>query len=261
MAQYILTEKIGRVGLLTFNRPDMLNALNGEMHYEIRDQIREWNSDADIGAIVLTGAGRAFCSGADISSFEASAEGRTNAGRPRPSDNEWVELTRASKPIICAINGAAVGEGLTMALHCDLRVASENARLSFRFIRLGLTPELASTHYLPQLVGLGTAMELLLTGRFVDGAEAATIGLVNHVHPAETMLDETIKLAQAIADNPEPQVGQVKRMVYENYVEKDLCWVIHRENERFSEAMASDAHREALAAFRERRDPEFHSRP
>jgi enoyl-CoA hydratase/carnithine racemase len=255
--EQILTEVRGRVGIITLNRPEVLNAMTRTMDGEIREQMRAWNEDDGVGAIVLTGAGRAFCSGADISGFEETVRTGTRSG-PTANVAGWAEMIRRSKPVVCAINGIAVGQGVTMTLPCDVRIAAEGARLSFRFVRIGLTPELGSSHYLVYLVGLGNTLELMLTGRFVEAEEAYRLGLVNRISPPERMLDDAVELAQEIADNPGWQLQQVKELVHEHYLEHDIGKVVSKESEIFRQSMGTDAHSEALVAFRERRTPRFH---
>ena len=256
--EQILTDVRGRVGIITLNRPDRLNAITSTMRTELRNQMRDWNDNDGIGAMVITGAGRGFCSGSDIGGFEARVQGTGTAEEPRFGETEWVDLVRESKPIVCAINGVAVGEGITLTLMCDARVAAEGARMSFRFVRIGLTPEFASTHHLIYLVGLGRTLELMLTGKFVLADEAYRIGLVNHVFPPDQMLDKAVALAQEMADNPAWHLREVKRLVHSNYLERDLATVISEEQKIFRQSQASDAHKEALVAFRERREPRFH---
>ena len=256
--EQILSEVRGRAGIITLNRPDKLNAMTGTMHREMREQVRAWNEDDDVGAIVLTGAGRGFSSGADVSRFEETAKVGSSSEEARPPETEWIELVKESKPIVCAINGVAIGEGITLTLPCDVRVAAEGARLSFRFVRIGLTPEFGSSHYLVHLVGLGRALELMLTGKMVETEEALRIGLVNHVYAADRMLDEAVALAQEIADNPAWHLKEIKRLVHESYLRTDIAWVVSQEENANRQAKASDAHREALAAFRDKRPPRFH---
>ncbi len=255
--EFVESEVRGRVGILTMNRPDKLNAMNPQMDYELRDQIGFWNSDDSIGAMVWTGAGRAFCAGADIGRFEARRDGQASDSVVPAPKNSWAEMVREAKPVVAAINGVAVGEGLTRALPCDVRVASDDARLSFRFVRVGLTPEFGSTHYAPQLIGLGRTLEYMLRGNFIPSDEAYRIGLVNYVHPADEMLDRAIELAAEIADNPILQLGQVKRLIHRYYMDPDVATVLEDEGKTFSAAMKTDAHKEALLAFREKREPRF----
>ena len=254
----ILTEKRGRVGIITLNRPDKLNAMTHTMLDEVSWQVKAWNDDEAIGAVVLTGAGRAFCSGGDVTRFEeALREGPEHATLPI-LETDWIDVVVQSKPVICAINGLAVGIGITMALPCDIRVAAEGAKISFRFIRIGLTPELASTHYLASMVGMGLATELMLTGRFIEAEEARSGGLVNHVYPADRLLDEAVGLAAEVAELPDWHLRQIKRLLHGHYLERDTRAVQSAEADVFRKAMASEAHHEALVAFREKRQPRFH---
>ena len=253
--QLILTQTKGRVGIITMNRPDKLNAMNPQMNHEIITQIQRWNADDSIGAIVWTGAGRGFCAGADIGRFEARRDGAADTA-PLTEDT-WHEVIRNAKPVIAAINGVAIGEGLTRTLPCDVRVASQSARLSFRFVRVGLTPEFASTHYAPHLIGLGRTLEYMLRANLIPADEALRVGLVNYVHPDDQMLDKALELATEIADNPIWQLSQVKRLVHQNYIEHDVDAVLSDEGPTFQTAMKSAAHREALTAFREKRAPRF----
>ncbi len=260
--EQIISEVRGRVGLITLNRPDQLNAMTGQMSQEILHQIGTWNADDGVGAIVWTGAGRGFCSGADIGGFEAAVQGPRTDSRPRArsraDEGSWGETIKASKPVIAAINGVAIGEGLTRTLPCDVRLAAEGALLSFRFVRMGLTPEYASTHYAVYLIGLGRTLELMLTGEMIEANEAYRIGLVNHVYPPDQMLDKAIELAAEIADNPPWHLAETKRLVHKDYLEHDIDGVLVDEVRTFREAQGTDAHREALVAFRERRPPRFH---
>ena len=263
--QYILSETRGRVGIITLNRPERLNAFNYEMHGEWRDQVEKWNNDPDVGAIVFTGAGRAFCAGADMGGWANEIQQR-EAGEPtarqqRPAATEtWTEMAARSKPIVCAINGPAIGVGLTMALPCDVRIASERARLAMRFVRVGVIPELASTHILPNIVGLSHALELMLSGRIVDGVEAARIGLVNRLVPHDELLDRAVETAAEIAFNPAESLAAIKKLTWANLTEGDLSAAMQRENAEFGKAQQRPAWKEAVTSFREKRDPDFHRR-
>ncbi|MYA62263.1 MAG: enoyl-CoA hydratase [Dehalococcoidia bacterium] len=255
--ELILSEVRARVGVITMNRPDKLNAMNPQMNHEIISQIVEWSEDDSVGAIVWTGAGRGFCAGADIGRFEARRDGQAADNAQPLVEDSWHEVIRNAKPVIAAINGVAIGEGLTRTLPCDVRIASESARLSFRFVRVGLTPEFASTHYAPHLIGLGRTLEYMLRGNLIPSDEALRVGLVNYVYPDDEMLDKAVELATEIADNPVWQLSQVKRLVHQNYIEHDVETVLSDEGPTFQTAMKSDAHKEALTAFREKRQPRF----
>jgi 2-(1,2-epoxy-1,2-dihydrophenyl)acetyl-CoA isomerase len=252
---HVLFEQIGRVAVLTLNRPERLNAWSREMAGLVQSYVEQCNGDDSVGAIVITGQGRGFCSGADLSGGQRPANG---APRDRGGNEAMPFVLQRSKPLIAAINGPAVGVGLTLTLCCDIRIASERARLSMRFVRIGLTPELGSTYLLPQIVGLGYANELILTGRIIDAAEAGRIGLVNHVVPHEELLPEALKLAEEIAFNPTQHVSWAKRMVYSNAANDNLRSVLQVEDEIFGQAGRTEARAEAALAFREKREPNFH---
>lgn len=251
---HVLYEQRGRVAILTLNRPERLNAWSAEMAHLVQTYIEQANTDPSVGAIILTGQGRGFCSGADL-----SGGGRPANSAPKADPEALPSLMQRSKPIIAAINGPAVGVGLTLPICCDLRIASDRARLSMRFVRIGLTPELGSTYFLPQIVGLAYANELILTGRIIDAAEAGRIGLVNHVVPHESLMDEAMKLAEEIAFNPSRHVQWAKKMIYSNAANDNLRSVLQVEDEIFGQALGTDARVEAAVAFREKRDPDFHA--
>ena len=184
--QHILYENRGPVVLITLNRPERLNAWTQTMENEFIDAINTASADRDTGCIVITGAGRGFCAGADIGGFNEGLQ--TRAEGKRPSKLLWeggspevpITLSRG-KPTICAVNGASVGVGLTFTLACDIRIASTAARFSARFVKVGLTPECGSTHYLPLVAGLPNALFMTLTGRIIDAQEALARGIVDRV--------------------------------------------------------------------------------
>jgi len=253
--EYITVEQRGRVGIVTFNKPDRLNLFNYDMFGEVRQAIDAWNSDSGVGAVVLTGSGRAFCAGADIRGWDKEIEA---GGRQRPREEEnWVHFIQRSKPVICAINGLSIGVGLTMTLPCDVRIASEQARLSMRFVRIGVLPELASTRLLLHIVGLTQAMELMLSGRIIQAEEAGRIGLVNRVVPHEQLMEAALEMAAEIAFNPAESLAAIKRLVWENLTETELEEVWKRENREFAAAMQRPAFKEAVKAFLEKREPQF----
>lgn len=256
----ILVETKGRVGIITFNNQERLNALHPTMMAEMRSQVEAWNSDSAIGAVILTGAGRAFCSGADMGGWQRGIEQREagEQAQRRTQEESWVLFCQRAKPIICAINGPAIGAGLTITLPCDLRIASDQARLSMRFVRVGVVPELASTHILAHIVGFSKALELMLSGAIINGEEAARIGLVNRVVPHEKLIEEAVASAQEIAFNPTESLLAIKKLAWQNLDESDLATVQQREGQEFTAAMARPAFREAVNAFMEKRQPDFH---
>ncbi|MCY4057530.1 MAG: enoyl-CoA hydratase-related protein [Gammaproteobacteria bacterium] len=255
----ILTETRNRVGIIRLNRPHKLNAWTATMSGEIIDAMTAWNADDGIGAIVLTGEGRAFCAGADIGNFAERVEtNRQGQGEQlRRGGANLTQFIRQSKPTIAAINGYAVGVGLTMILPCDVRIASTRANLSIRFIKMGLMPELGSTHLLAQLIGLGNATEMCLTGRMVPAEEAMRMGLVSAVTEPDDLLPTAIAKAEEIANNPTRAVMMIKELLRKNPMEDDLDAVMEREGLRDQIARRLPDHAEAVAAFLEKRNPNF----
>ncbi|MFQ5472865.1 MAG: enoyl-CoA hydratase/isomerase family protein [Dehalococcoidia bacterium] len=259
--EQILVDRKDRVGTLTLNRPDRLNAWTNVMRDEIRDAIESFNNDNSIGAVLMTGAGRAFCAGADIKGWDRQiVESEEKVEQPRVSvdPESFVHFIARSKPVVCAINGPSIGVGLTMTLPCDVRIASENARLAMRFIRIGVLPELASTKILAHIVGMGHALELMLTGRIIPAEEAGRIGLVNRVVPAERLMDEAMETAAEIAFNPADSVRAVKSMFWENLQEPSIEEAMKREGREFNAAMERPYFKEAVRSFLEKRQPDFH---
>ena len=258
--EYIVAEQRGRVGIVTFNKPDRLNVFGDAMFGEVRQAIETFNDDPGVGAVVLTGSGRAFCAGADIKGWdsEIEAQERGEQRQRQREDENWVHFIQRSKPIVCAINGLSIGVGLTMTLPCDVRIASDQARLSMRFVRVGVLPELASTRLLGHIVGLTQALELMLSGRIIDAPEAVRIGLVNRVVPHDELLDHAVETAAEIAFNPSESLAAIKRTAWANLTETSLEEVIKREDTEFAAAMQRPAFKEAVKAFLEKRQPEFH---
>ena len=259
MAQEILTETDGRVGVIRLNRPRKLNAWTDTMSGEIVDQMRAWNADDGIGAILLTGEGRAFCAGADIGNFaERVQTNRQGQGETlRRGGHNFTTFLRESKPTVAAVNGYAVGVGLTMILPCDVRIASTSANLSIRFIKMGLMPELGSTRLLAQLVGLGNATEMCLTGRMVGAEEALHMGLVTAVTAPEDLMGTALAKAREIADNPTRAVMMIKELLRKNPTDADLEAVMEREGLRDQIARRLPDHAEAVEAFLAKREPRF----
>lgn len=258
--QNILTEQRERVGIIRLNRPEKLNAWNAEMSEEIVDQITQWNEDDSIGAIMMTGVGRAFCAGADIGGFAERAKENAEPGGGEPIRRGGASLThflRESKPTVAAINGYAVGVGLTMILPFDVRIASTQAQLSIRFIKMGLIPELGSTRLLANLIGLGQATDMCLTGRMVPAAEALSMGLVSDVTEPEDLEETAIAKAAEIANNPTSVVMMIKELLSRNPMDADLEAVMERENIRDQIARRQADHKEAISAFLAKREAKF----
>ena len=260
--EQILTETIGRVGVIRLNRPEKLNARTNQMSHEIKNQIATWNEDDSIGAIILTGEGRAFCAGADVGYFADRAQANKKGEGEKivqliPETYELPTMLRRSKPTIAAINGYAIGVGLTMILPCDIRIASTEAKLSMRFIKMGLVPELGSTRILSELVGLGHATDMCLTGRIVGAEESLRMGLVSDVTPPDELFDKTLERANEIANNPTDAVMMIKELLEKNPMDPDLSAVMERESIRDQVARRLPDHDEAIEAFTQKREPEF----
>lgn len=259
----IETERDGRVQIIRFNRPEKMNAYIAQMGAEVAQVLREGNADAAVGAFVVTGNGRAFCAGADISSFAASQASGGSGGGGEPEEganNEPFDpiYLASSKPIIGAINGAAVGMGLTWPLLFDVLVASTKARFSMRFAALGLTPELGSTWLLPKIIGVQRAREMMLTGKIYSAEEAHEFGLVHRVVPHEDLLPEAVTLAAEIAENPTSTLRTVKEMIWNDLVGTDFQKMWKTSTKNFSASLQSDEAKEAVNAFVEKRSPQFH---
>lgn len=258
MYEQILTEQRGRVRILTLNRPERLNAWNEVIHQELRDAVEKANADGSVGALVFTGAGRAYCSGADVGGWANQIQsGGARASATAGEDNWIAFLQRMPKPTIAAINGVAVGVGITHALPMDIRIASEAGRFGFFFVKMGLVPELGSSYYLSQLVGTGRAIEWCLTARMVGAAEAKEAGLVSEVVAPDQLLNRAVEIGELIAAQPPLAVARVKEMFARNATNSDVHAVMTIENAANAEGRQGPEHREAVAAFMEKRPARF----
>ena len=257
MPQDILVEKKDRVLVLTLNRPEVLNAFRMSMAMELKGALQQADEDDGVGCVVITGAGRGFCSGADVRGFfdslRQATEGPNAAGSVEGLPRFVVDL---KKPVIAAINGPAVGVGCTMTLPCDIRIASDRARLGFIFSRVGLVPEFGSTFLLSRIVGLGRALELCLTARIIDAQEALAMGLVNKVVPHDDLVEETMAMATALANGPTRTLSLVKKVIHEGLV-ADIDQAGRNEEEAFTWCLRSPEHAEGVRAFLEKRPARF----
>jgi 2-(1,2-epoxy-1,2-dihydrophenyl)acetyl-CoA isomerase len=215
----ILFTKSEGVGTITLNRPHRKNAFTVPMLEKWAQTLQSWRTDPEVRVIVVTGTGDAFCSGVD---WEATASDQ-DVGPYEYKQFLWEKVHRIpltledlDKPVIAAINGVAVGAGLDMALMCDLRFAASTARLSEGYIRVGLVPGDGGAYYLPRLVGIAKALELIWTGDFIDAQEAHRIGMVNRVYPPERLMEETLNFAGRLAQGPTSVIRMVKRAVYQS---------------------------------------------
>lgn len=257
--EQILFEQRGSVGLITLNRPERLNAWTDQMQQEMRDAVERCNADDAIGAIVFTGAGRAYCAGADISGWANQIErGERNDGSATRGDDNWVKfLQRQPKPTIAALNGTAVGVGITHVLPMDIRIASENAKVGMFFIKMGLVPELASSHFLAQMVGTSRALEWCFTARVIEAEEAREAGLISEVVPADRLVDRAVELGETLANQPPKALQMIRQLFLQNTLEGDVDTVMKREGQALADARESDEHKEAVRAFMEKRQPVF----
>lgn len=258
----IVVERDGRVGIVRWNRPGQLNAMSRTLQAEWIEAYDTFNEDPSIGAVVTTGIGRAYSSGADIGEFEQTLQpaGAQPPGKI-PAHAPFAPWYMAEgKPTIAAVNGVAIGIGLTSILWHDGILASTNARFSARFAAIGLTPELLSSWVLPKIVGLNNAREMLLTGRIWTAAEAKELGLVREVVEPDDLMPRAVALAAEIASNPDRTLRTIKRMVMEDLLATDLSTIERRSVQEFAAARLSVEHREGLRAFREKRPPRFHDR-
>jgi len=207
--RHILTDVSDGIGTLTLNRPEKLNAYTTEMGEEVTAVLRAWRDDAAVRAAILTGAGRGFCAGVDLEHLAAHQAGGNVSKGPRLGEEDFLrklplELVAYPKPLIAAVNGAAIGVGVTMILPCDVRIASEEAKLGLAFVKLGILPGLGGTHLLSRIVGRAKALELVLSARTILAREALEIGLVNAVVPGEKLAAAARELAaQMAAHRPE----------------------------------------------------------
>lgn len=264
MADTILSEPRGEVLLLTLNRPDRLNAWTPQMAGELAEAIEWGNRSSEFGAIVLTGAGRGFCAGADMEDTFAKRIAGEDPGEDTagghggmPASVDWVDMCRSSKPLIAAVNGACVGIGLTQILSFDVILASDKARFGIGFIKVGLVPELASTRFLTQRMGPGRARLFALSGDLWSASQALEAGLIDQTVEPESLMEVALGLADRIAANPAPQLRWTKQLLANNALEPDLKLVQDRETAILRKCWASAEHAEAVSAFSEKRPPQF----
>jgi enoyl-CoA hydratase/carnithine racemase len=219
--QHILYDVSEGIATITLNRPDKLNAYILEMGEEVVDAFRRAQGDEAVRVVILTGAGRGFCAGVDLEHLKAAhAAGEAPSSGPKLGEEDFIrklplELLDAKKPVIAAINGHAIGVGITMALPCDIRIAAEGAKLGLTFAKLGILPGLGSSHLLPRLVGMGKAQELLLTARVILAEEAHEIGLVNAVVPGETLMSTAREMALQMAACDPDVLTFARRLLHE----------------------------------------------
>lgn len=258
-AETVLLSVEDGVAWVTLNRPDRLNAFAGRMRDDLHDAIDRAATLPEVRVIVITGAGRGFCTGADVevmSDLLARGDDATFEGLVEAGMRVVRRLARVEQPVIAAVNGPAAGAGASLALACDFRIASERATIGFTFNRIGLHPDWGATHSLPRLVGPGRAAELVMTGRMVDAREAERIGLFEQVFTDDWFLDEVRKLAKELAAKPPLALTLAKRTVAASAT-LDLDAMLAAEREQQMRCFRSADAREGITAFNEKRKPVF----
>ena len=248
------------VATITLNRPERLNALTFEVYAELERTFRALDLEPGVRAVVITGEGRAFCSGGDVEEIIGALVARDYQGLlefTRTTGALILAMLRCRRPIVGALNGTVAGAGAVIACACDLRVASQDARIAFLFTNVGLSgADMGASWLLPRLVGIGNAMELLMTGDFIDAAAAERIGLYQRVVPKEETLPAALALAARLAQGPSFGLEVTKKMVLREAA-MDLESALAAEVEIQAACMEDPNFREAHAAFRERRPPRF----
>ncbi len=269
--QTLLTGLDAGIFTITLNRPDRLNALNHQMLVDLLAVLDEVDSNDAIRVVVITGAGRGFCAGADLSSgsgtFDAGERGKSDSDKPRRAPRDGggqltLRLYKCIKPIIAAINGPAVGIGATMLLPMDIRLASEQARIGFVFARRGIVLEACSSWFLPRVVGINQAMEWVATGRIFDAAEAKTGGLVSQVVPGDQLLERAYQLAREIVDNTSAVAVALSRQMMWRMLGAPHPMDAHRIDSAGINYMGAskDGH-EGVQSFLDKRPAEFSMSP
>jgi len=252
----IVVEPKGRVGLIRLSRPAALNALNSALLHELGEALSAFEADAGISCVVITGSDKAFAAGADIREMAGKNFLEAFLGDLAAT---WDRVSQARKPIIAAVAGFALGGGCELAMQCDIIIAAENAKFGQPEIKLGVIPGIGGTQRLTRAIGKTKAMELCLTGRMMDAAEAERCGLVTRVVPLAELMSETMKLAETIAAMSLPAVMAAKEAINRSF-ETSLAEGIRFERRIFQALFATEDQKEGMAAFLEKRPPRFKNR-
>jgi 2-(1,2-epoxy-1,2-dihydrophenyl)acetyl-CoA isomerase len=259
----LLYEVKDGIATLTLNRPERLNALGDTLREDLQDAVTRASADPEVRVMIVTGAGRGFCSGGDVKAMNERRESR--AERPltdkvAPGRDQTVQALRdAPKPVIAAVNGAAAGAGMNLALCCDMRLASTAAKFAQAFVRRGLHPDWGGTYFLPRIVGTAKACELIFTGEVIDAQEALRLGIVSAVHEPEELMPAALALARKIADGPPVAIRLAKRAIYHN-AECDLRQALEFETFAQNICYETEDAAEGIRAFVDKRPPSFKGR-
>lgn len=255
----ILVERDGNLGWLRINRPERLNALAGDMRDRIDQALQELDANDDVRCVAITGVGRAFCTGGDVRSMAELAEAADVEGF-RALVEAGVRVIKRidgmQKPVIAAVNGAAAGAGASLALACDLRIASQKSSIGLTFTRIGLHPDWGGAYFLPRLIGSAVAAELVFTGGMINARRAERLGLVNKVVPADELEGAVKGLAGQIAGGPPAVIADAKRTLRRSLA-ADLDEILAMETEAQLRAFESEDFSEGVQAFLEKRSPHF----
>ena len=254
--QNVVVERRGKVGLIRLNRPQALNALNRALMSELTEAVEALDADAGIGCMVITGSEKAFAAGADIKEMVDKSFTEAYLG---DFAADWHCLARARKPIVAAVAGFALGGGCELSMQCDIVIAADNAKFGQPEIKLGVIPGIGGTQRLTRAVGKAKAMDLVLTGRMMDAAEAERAGLVSRIVPLANLLDEAIKVAETIASMSLPSVLGGKEAV-NCALETSLAEGIRFERRVFQSLFATADQKEGMAAFIGKRPPKFENK-
>jgi enoyl-CoA hydratase/carnithine racemase len=257
--EHILVSRDGAVGTVIINRPEKLNAFAGRMRQDAAQALADLAADTAIRVVVVTGAGRAFCAGADVAYMKSLLERGDTEGFTALVEAGRAVVTairETPKPVIASVNGPAAGGGANLALACDVRIASDRASIGQTFTRIGLHPDWGGTYLLPRLVGPSRALELFFSGEMVGAAEALRLGLFSRVVPHERLAAETAALAHALAAQPPLALALVKQAVYASEG-RSLAATLDLELQHQLRCFASQDAREGFAAFLEKRSPSF----
>ena len=252
----ILTSRDGAVLTITLNRPDVLNALNADLHSGLREALREAEDDA-VRAVILTGAGRGFCAGQDLKEF-TDAPDVGDALRTNYHPNV-LAIRQLPKPVIAAVNGAAAGAGLSIACACDIRIASDSATFVPGFVNIGLIPDAGGSFHIQRILGTSRAFEWMTSGRRLTAAEAQAWGLVSEVVEADRLEERALERAQALAALPTKAIGMSKRL-FDHAASASLHDQLELEAELQAAATMTEDFREGVAAFLEKRPPDYKGR-